>query len=54
MDVTSQIISLIEKCNEWLKTSTFTSFGVTVSLFDVLIGGIILFLVLYFIFRIGE
>ncbi|GEM_PF-6729694 len=54
MDVTSQIISLIYKFFEFLKTASFTSFGVTISLYDILIGGILLYLVFYFIFRIGE
>lgn len=54
MDVSSQIIDLLSKGVDWLKSSNFTSFGITVSFFDILIGGIILFLVFYFIFRIGE
>lgn len=44
----------LSKGFDFLKSTNISGFGITVSLFDVLIGGILIFLIFYFIFRSGE
>lgn len=39
---------------DFLHSTTISGFGITINLFDVLIGGILIFLIFYFIFRSGD
>lgn len=47
-------VSAFEKCIDFLQSSSFTFLGVSLNLFDCLVGGIFLYLVFYLIFRVGD
>jgi hypothetical protein len=48
------LVSVFNKCISFLRSSTFDILGVHLSLFDFLIGGFLLYLVIYLIFRVGD
>lgn len=54
MDIGFLFFDLINFGVSLLKTTIFTFLGYDISLWNCLIGGIIIYLIFYFIFKVGE